>query len=132
MDGSGDALAEALCFRAEANGNGNDSATIWLCGDLDFASVGAARRALEQLDAGIRQIVLDLSHISYLDAAGVRFLLTAQQQARTTGRNLVIWHPSRPVRRVLAITGDLPAICPADLPADEQTEPPDLRLSAIT
>jgi anti-anti-sigma factor len=121
MDGSGDALAEPLCFRgfrAEAARTGNDSATIWLCGDLDFAAAGAARRTLCQLDAGVRRIVLDLSHITYLDAAGVRFLLTAKKRARATGKNLVFRHPSRCVRRVLAITGDLAAICLADPSAD--------------
>jgi anti-anti-sigma factor len=120
MDGRGDAQAEALCFRAEATRDGNDSATLRLCGDLDFASAGAARRALGKLDAGIRRIVLDLSQITFFDAAGVRFLLTAREQARTSGRDLVVRHPSRSVRRVLAITGDLPVICPADPPADEQ------------
>jgi anti-anti-sigma regulatory factor len=42
----------------------DNSATIRLHGELDIASAGAARRALEQLDAGIQQIVLDLSHIA--------------------------------------------------------------------
>jgi anti-sigma B factor antagonist len=120
MDGSGDAQAEALCFRAEATRDGNGSATLRLCGDLDFASVGAARHALAKLDAGLERIVLDLSHITFFDAAGVRFLLTAREQARTAGRDLVVRHPSRAVRRVLAITGDLPALCPADQPADER------------
>lgn len=127
MDGSGCALDEAPGFRAEANRDGNNSATIRLHGDLDIASAGAARGALEQVNAGIQQIILDLSHITFCDAAGVRFLLTAQERARTTGRDLVIRHPSRPIRRVLALTGDLLAICPADPPADEEPEPADLR-----
>lgn len=128
MDRSGDIPAEAPALRAETIPNGNGTATVRLCGDLDFGSAGAARRALEQLDDGI-QIVLDLSHITYLDAAGVRFLLTAQQRARTTGRDLVVRHPSRPVRRVLAITGELAAICLADPSADEEPEPGALRHS---
>jgi anti-anti-sigma factor len=127
MDGSGYDLTEAPGFRAEASPNGSNSAIVRLCGELDIASAGAARRALEQLDAGIQQIVLDLSHVTFCDAAGVRFLLTAQDQARTTGRDLAVRHPSRSVRRVLAITGDLPAICPAEPSADEEPEPADLR-----
>lgn len=130
MDGSGCALAEAPGFRAEANRDGNNSATMRLHGELDIVSAGAARRALEQLDAGIQQIVLDLSHITFCDAAGMRFLLTAQEQARIAGRDLVVQHPSRSVRRVLALTGDLPAICPADPSPDEEPEPADLRRPA--
>lgn len=132
MDRGECALAEASGFRAEASRNGNNSATVRLRGELDIASAGAAQRAVEQLDAGIQQIVLDLSHITFCDAAGVRFLLTAQEQARTTGRDLVVRHPSRSVRRVLAITGDLPAICPSDPSADEEQEPADLRHPAMT
>jgi anti-anti-sigma factor len=116
MDGTGDVLAEEPGFRAEANRDGSNSAIVRLRGELDIASAGAARRALEQLDTGIQQIVLDLSHITFCDAAGVRFLLTAQRQARTAGRELVVRHPSRPVRRVLTITGELSAIYPADPP----------------
>jgi anti-anti-sigma factor len=127
MDGSRCTQAEPPGFRAEASRNGNNSATVRLLGELDIASVGAARRALEQLDAGIEQIVLDLSHITFCDAAGIRFLLTAQEQARTTGRDLVVRHASRAVRRVLAITGNLPAICPADPSADQEPGPADLR-----
>ena len=132
MDGSGCSLAEALGFRAEADRNGSNSATVRLYGELDIASAGAARRALEQVDAGIRQIVLDLSHITFCDAAGVRFLLTAPAQARTAGRDLVVRHPSRSVRRVLALTGELPALCPADPSPDEGPEPADLRRPART
>ena len=113
-------LAEAPGFRAEASRTGNNSATVRLLGELDIASADAARHALELLDAGIQQIVLDLSQITYCDAAGVRFLLTAQRQARATGRDLVVRHASRPVRRVLALTGDLAAICPADPPAHDE------------
>ncbi len=126
MDGNGGPQAEPPAFRAETSRHGNNNATVRLLGELDFASAGAARRALEQLDADIQQIVLDLSHITFCDAAGMRFLLTAQKQARTTGRDLVVRHASRPVRRVLALTGNLPAICPADPPADQEPEPADL------
>lgn len=115
MDGSGCALAEAPGFRAEANRNGNNSAIVRLLGELDIASAGTARRALDQLDAGVHQIILDLSQITFCDAAGVRFLLTAQERARTSGRDLVVRDASRAVRRVLALTGNLPAICPAAL-----------------
>jgi hypothetical protein len=62
-----------------------------------------------------------LSHITYCDAAGVRFLLTAQKQAHTTGRDLVVRHPSRPVRRILTITGELSAIYPADPLTDNES-----------
>jgi anti-anti-sigma factor len=115
--------AEAPGFYAEVSRNGSNSATMRLHGELDIVSAGAARRALEQVDAGIQQVALDLSHITFCDAAGVRFLLTAQEQARTAGRDLVVRHPSRSVRRVLALTGDLPAICPADPSPDEEPEP---------
>lgn len=123
---------EAPGFCAEANGNGSNSATMRLHGELDIVSAGAARRALEQVGAGIQQLVLDLSHITFCDAAGVRFLLTAHEQARTAGRDLIVRHPSRSVRRALALTGDLPAICLADPSPDEAPERADPRRPART
>ncbi len=114
MDGSGCDQAEPPGFRTEANRDRNDGATVLLHGELDFISAEDARRALEELEAGIQQIVLDLSNITFCDAAGVRFLLTAQKQARITGRDLVVRHASKRLRRLLALTGDLAAICPAD------------------
>jgi hypothetical protein len=70
MDGTGGALAEEPGFRAEANRDGNNSAAVRLRGELDITSAGAARRALELLEAGVQQIVLDLSDITCCDAAG--------------------------------------------------------------
>jgi STAS domain len=84
MDESRSALAEAHGFRAEANRNESNTATMWLHGGVNIASAGATPRA-GATGCRIQQFVLDLSHITFCDAAGVRFLLTARKQARTTG-----------------------------------------------
>jgi|tagenome__1003787_1003787.scaffolds.fasta_scaffold20826558_3 anti-anti-sigma factor len=130
MDETDADLGGELGFRAEASRDGNSSATVRLYGELDFASAGAAGRALERLDVGIQYVVLDASHITYCDAAGARFLLTARKRARTTGVDLVVRHLSRAVRRVLAITGELGAICPAGAPTDEGPQRAEQRRSA--
>jgi anti-anti-sigma factor len=92
--------------------DGAASATVRLAGEIDFASVGAARHAVLGLSEGTRRIVLDLSRVTYCDAAGIRFLIAARRLARRAGADLVVRYPLRSVARLLDLTGTLRLICP--------------------
>lgn len=92
--------------------DGPASATVRLAGDIDFISVETARGAVAELEGSTRRIVLDLSRVTFCDAAGARFLLTARSRAGEAGADLVVRYPRRPVSRVLALTGALPLVCP--------------------
>jgi hypothetical protein len=46
----------------------------------------------------------------FVDASGVRFLLSAQRRARAADRRLIIHRPSRSVRRMLELTGARPLL----------------------
>ena len=106
MSWSGD-----LGLRVDVNRSKDGSATVRLAGELDVASAGIARRAVEQLGAGTKRIVLDLSRVTFFDAAGIRFLFAAREQASAAGGDLVLRHPSTAVRRALELTGALPLFC---------------------
>ena len=92
--------------------DGTASATVRLAGEIDITSVEAARRAVMELAAGTRRIVLDLSRVTFCDMAGVRFLLAARKRADEAGTDLIVRYPHRPVSRVLDLTGTLPLVCP--------------------
>jgi anti-anti-sigma factor len=92
--------------------DGPSSVTVRLAGEIDFASVEAARHAVVSLAQETRRIVLDLSRVTYCDAAGIRFLIAARRLARQAGADLVVRYPLRSVSRVLDLTGTLPLICP--------------------
>jgi anti-anti-sigma factor len=99
-------------LRVDIVRDGTASATVRLAGEIDFTSVEAAHRALARLEPGTRRIVLDLSRVTYCDAAGIRFLLTARSRAGEAGTDLAVRYPLRSVSRVLDLTGALPLVCP--------------------
>lgn len=72
------------------------------------------------LDEGV-EVLLDLSHVSFVGSGGIAALLAANRVAteRRTSLRLVCGD-SRPVRRALQISGTLPAFDVIDpLPAEE-------------
>lgn len=85
-------------------------AIVRLAGELDCASAAIAHLALERVDADLTEIVLDLSRVVFVDAAGVRFLISAQRRARAAQRVLIVRRPSRSVRRMLELTGVRPLL----------------------
>lgn len=99
--------------------------TVRFAGELDFGSAAAARDALAELVRGNRQVVVDLSRVTFLDVAGVRSLLVAQERAVAGGGNLVVRHPSRSVRRILELTGTLPLLCPDEAASPAPAAAPD-------
>lgn len=91
--------------------DGIASVTVRLAGEIDFGSVEAASRALAELEQGTRRLVLDLSRVTFCDAAGVRFLLAARRRAGKAGAELTVLHPQRSVRRALDLTGTQAMVC---------------------
>jgi anti-anti-sigma factor len=114
--------SEHFGLRVEVGRNGDASLTVRLAGEFDVTSVEFTRCAVEQAEGETKQIVLDLSRLTFFDVSGAMFLLEAQERARATGREIVVHHPSRAVRRVLELTGTLPLMCPGepgDLPSSD-------------
>jgi anti-anti-sigma factor len=85
-------------------------AVVRLAGELDYASAAVAHLALERAGPHLDEVTLDLSRVVFLDATGVRFLITAQRRARAASRRMIIRRPSRSVRRMLELTGVRPLL----------------------
>jgi anti-anti-sigma factor len=82
-----------------------DVATVTLRGELDLSGVDRAREAIEQAEAGDSGLlVLDLSHLDFLDSTGLEVILRAARRARDSGRRLIVRRPSRYVRRLFEMT----------------------------
>jgi anti-sigma B factor antagonist len=74
-------------------------------GELDLESAAGLRSAVTAaLDAGARELWIDLAGTEFMDSTGVHLLLDTQQRMRALGRRLAIICPHGPVRRVLEIT----------------------------
>lgn len=81
-------------------------AIVRLAGELDLASREIVYRALQEAaSSGSVETVVDLSRVSFIDAVGLRGLITAQQDARAADHRLILRHPHRAVRRLLELTG---------------------------
>jgi anti-sigma B factor antagonist len=75
--------------------------TVEICpsGELDLATAPELHRVLEALAGnGIDVVIVDLSSVTFMDAAGLTPFLELAAQLE-----LVVLRPSRPVRRLLEV-----------------------------
>jgi anti-anti-sigma factor len=86
-----------------------DSIDVALRGEFDLSSTEASQLVLEHvgelLGAGPRPVCVDLSAVSFFDAAGIRFLLQIERLAELGSTTSVVQNPSPDVRRLLDIVG---------------------------
>jgi len=84
----------------------SDWAVIAPVGELDLASAGRLEQEyLCAREAGLTQIALDLRQVDFIDATGLRVLLTLRNHAMRTGHALRITPPNPAARRIFEITG---------------------------
>jgi anti-anti-sigma factor len=77
-----------------------------LRGDLDAATAPALRERLAALlRLHMRPLVLELSELSFCDAAGLAVLIGTQRRASSLGITLLLAAPRPPVAKVLRATG---------------------------
>lgn len=79
---------------------------VSLRGELDLANAPHLQQVLDQLCRdGYPEIVLDLSGLEFLSAAGLTVFHRVDDQLRAASGRLILHRPERLARRVLAITG---------------------------
>jgi anti-anti-sigma factor len=104
---------------------------VRLAGELDYASAAVAHLALERAGPDLPEVTLDLSRVVFLDAAGVRFVISAQRRARAARRHMIIRGPSRSVRRMLELTGVWPLLAIEEGDARPPDDPATAELTRI-
>jgi anti-anti-sigma factor len=81
------------------------SVTVHPSGDIDYSSLEPLRQALlDARVAGVRDIIVDLTEVSFLDSQGLAVILFAHQRQRSVGGRLVLRDPSRDTLRLLHVT----------------------------
>ena len=75
---------------------------LLLVGEFDMAAVP---RLKERLAGAVGDVQLDCEALTFIDAAGLRFLVALHQACESRGTQLAIVNPSRCVARLLALTG---------------------------
>lgn len=76
---------------------------VSLRGELDLVDATTVAAALRILAAPARWIIVDLSALEFIDAAGVAALSRGRMQARNAGGDLLLAAPQSRVRRVLSL-----------------------------
>ncbi len=79
-------------------------AMLEISGELDLTDAADLhQRLLVLLHEQVREIVLDLSQLVFVDAAGIGAIVAAANLARRDGRRVVLAHPRPSVRRTLGL-----------------------------
>ncbi len=85
-----------------------DAATARLtaAGEVDSSSAPALRARLDEvLDAGVLELTIDLTGVTFLDSAGLCVLAAAHRRAVSSDMRLRVLASSRAVIRPMQITG---------------------------
>jgi anti-anti-sigma factor len=84
---------------------------VALRGELDMATAPQLEAAVDALcAAGAREIVLDLSELSFVDGAGVRAIMAARARCAEHECAFMVIHPRDLVERLFALTGLLASV----------------------
>lgn len=97
-----------------------DVTVVHLTGEVDLATNEMLKTVLRRETARStppRQIRVDLSRVTFLDASGLGVLLRAQKDARARGIDLAACHPQGLVRRIIDLTGLAGRLCVPEQPA---------------
>ncbi|MCW2738402.1 STAS domain-containing protein [Nocardioides sp.] len=85
----------------------SDGHTLVLHGDFDVRSTGEVRNAIyERLStsSSYDDVVIDMTHVSTIDATALRLLAVATRHAWLTGHHLTVRNPGPAVRRMAHLT----------------------------
>jgi len=78
--------------------------TVTPVGELDLTRCDELRSALLQASKS-RLVLLDLSHVTFLDSSAVGVVVAAHHRVRTCGGDLLVVNAARGPRRVLEVLG---------------------------
>lgn len=82
-----------------------DRGVLAVVGNLDLRTVGPAREALRELLASYSgDVILDVSELELVDAAGLGVIVAAHRRAMTAGRRLILRGVSPGLSRLLTLT----------------------------
>jgi anti-sigma B factor antagonist len=94
-----------LNFDLETETKGS-SALVRIRGDLEFQVVERVTDALTRVESDEPELlVIDLSHLSFMDSTGMATIAAASIRAGDAGRRFAIVMPPAGVRQAIEITG---------------------------
>jgi anti-sigma B factor antagonist len=119
-------LPQAVTVFMQRRGN---VLVIAVVGDLAADTVVGLEPLVTALPPGVRQVVVDLAGVDFLDGAGLRALLHARHVCITQGATFTVQYPSLSSRYLMALTDTTALLLPGGptraAANDQQTGPGD-------
>jgi len=84
------------------------TALVALRGELDLVTISKVAETLEGIQPqanGVRHIVLDLRGLTFMDIPALRELIRQNEFARSNRHNLAVVRGTRPIQKLLELTG---------------------------
>lgn len=91
-------------FATEVNAT-DDATVIFVRGEIDIATAGRLRDAIEPHMGPAQTIVLDLSGVEFMDSSALHVLIQARTTLTADRGSLILRNPSRAAHRVLTVGG---------------------------
>ena len=84
----------------------SDRAVVSVGGEVDLETASQlGEHALDALHDVSPHIVLDITDVSFMDSTGLKGLVTIERRAELAGGSFAVVGASRPVLRILNLTG---------------------------
>jgi anti-sigma B factor antagonist len=91
-------------FQIVVSSGEGDVRIVGLSGELDFEEAPHFGRVLDELRAdGAREVIVDLSELTFIDSSGISALVSAARAASAEAGTLIVASPTAPVKRVFDI-----------------------------
>ena len=77
---------------------------VSIAGELDAETAGQLNTALRNHGSWLERVVLDMRHVTRIDAVGIGAIVTADSQTRQRGQELIVVRPPADLERWLWLT----------------------------
>lgn len=93
-------------FDVSAERLGDDAGVVRLSGEVDMYTAPQLKQSLLGLiDGGAAKVVIDLSSVTFIDSTALGVLIGGVRRLHAAGGAMALVVTTRPVERVLSITG---------------------------
>jgi anti-anti-sigma factor len=93
--------SEVLALTVERQGS---TICLRLAGEFDLAGVPRVDQVLDDLDDDIDSLVFDLEQVGFLDLAGLRTIIHANERGRAHGFHVTVVKPHGTASRIFTLT----------------------------
>ena len=95
-----------VSFDISSDQHSHGAAVITVVGELDLRSAAALKSGLvEAIDRGARQVVVDMSAVTFIDSMGLGALVGGLKRLRAVDGELALVCVDRSIVRIFEITG---------------------------